>query len=202
MRSFRLLLWAMPPAALALVLAFAHPRADLSTSGTAELSDYGRVPDFSLIERSGREIRHRDLAGSPWVANFVFTRCSGSCPTLAAQMARVQSALGSTVRIVSFSVDPEHDTPSVLSEYAARLGASDRWLFVTGNPSDLRKLVTEGFHLAAAGDGGRNSDPGAITHSDRVALIDRDLRVRRYYLGTEEGWIEELRRDLERIEAG
>ena len=114
-------------------------------------------------------------------------------------MVKLQSAFGGRIRIVSFSVDPEHDTPPVLAEYAARFGASDRWLFVTGNASEVRKLVTKGFHLSAVAAKDGSSGEAAVTHSDRVALIDGDLRIRRYYLGTQEGWIDEIQRDIESL---
>lgn len=166
--------------------------------GTKVLPDYGLVPDFHLVERSGREVRRAELAGAPWVADFIFTRCSGSCPALSARMTKLQDALGDRVRMVTFSVDPEHDTPRVLSEYASRLGASNRWLFITGDTSELRKLVTDGFHLSAVEKNVSAAEP-LLTHSDRFALVDENLHIRQYYLGTEDGCIDQLRGDLESL---
>lgn len=178
------------------------PQRDASGSAPesrGELPDYGLVPDFSLVERSGRPLGRADLAGAPWFADFVFTRCSGTCPLLSARMAELQRRVGDGVRLVSISVDPAYDTPAVLSEYAGRFGASpDRWLFVTGEVTAVRRLVAEGFRLSVVQKEGAEGD-GAITHSDRIALIDRDLRIRRHYIGTEKGWIEEALRDLERL---
>lgn len=199
MQASRALPWVLLTAAVLVPLVMELRGAGVWRQAAAALPDYGTVPDFSLVERSGREIRRADLAGAPWVANFVFTRCSGSCPILGAQMVKLQREFGGLIRIVSFSVDPEHDTPPVLAEYAARLGASDRWLFVTGSASEVRKLVTEGFHLSASAADDGSSGEAAVTHSDRVALIDGDLRIRRYYLGTQEGWIDEIRRDIESL---
>src|SRR5207244_896439 len=73
------------------------------------LGDYGVVPDFSLTERSGATVRRADLAGSPWFADFVYTRCNGSCPLLSEKMARLGHAVGGRTRLVSFSVDPAYD---------------------------------------------------------------------------------------------
>ncbi len=163
-------------------------------------AELGTVPDFELVERSGRLVRAADLKGRPWIADFVYTRCDGVCPALSARMARLQERLTADVSLVSFSVDPAHDTPAVLRDYASRFRAApDRWLFLTGDVATVRSLVSEGFHLAIAGaDHG-----GPITHSDRIALVDRDLRIRRYYDGMDDDWIESVLRDLESLrEAG
>jgi len=164
--------------------------------GGEALADYGVVPDFSLVERSGQPVRRSDLSGSPWIANFVYTRCSGSCPLVSAAMAKLQQRVGNGVRLVSFSVDPSHDTPAVLAKFADRFAASrERWLFLTGDVTAVRRLVSEGFHLSVSEETG--GDPGeAITHSDRIVLVDRDSRIRRYYSGETDRWIDDAARDL------
>jgi protein SCO1/2 len=189
-------------AALALPGALAL-RHRLAAPDAGSLADYGTVPDFELVERSGRAVRRSDLAGRPWIADFVFTRCSGVCPLLSARMAKLEAELearpGDRARLVSISVDPAHDTPAALTEYAGRFArSSDRWLFLTGPVADVRRLVTDGFHLAAA-DASGAGDPGALTHSDRVALVDPSLTIRRYYFGTDERWVEEALADLDRL---
>lgn len=190
--------WAILVAALLLpvVLVLGQWRNGTGRRATETLADYGVVPDFSLVERSGQPVRRSDLAGSPWIANFVYTRCSGSCPLVSAAMAKLQQRVENGVRLVSFSVDPSHDTPAVLAEFAERFKASrDRWWFLTGDVAALRRLVSEGFHLSVSEEA--EGDPGeAITHSDRIVLVDRDLRIRRYYSGETDGWIEEAVRDL------
>jgi protein SCO1 len=186
--------WGILAAALVLPVAL-WLRGDRVTD-PSRLEDYGSVPDFELTEQNGRTVRRADLAGSPWLANFVFTRCEGTCPILSSRMAELQGALGPDVRLVSFSVDPDHDTPDVLAEYSGRFGARpDRWLFLTGPVAEVRSLIRDGFHLSVVAAEGH----GAITHSDRIALVDGDLRIRRYYLGTEKGWIAEALRDLEAL---
>src|SRR5262249_24304070 len=76
----------------------------------------GAIPSFDLVERSGRRVSRADLAGRPWVADFIFTRCSGTCPAISTRMAELRRKLrdqGLSARLVSFSVDPTHDTPAV-----------------------------------------------------------------------------------------
>jgi protein SCO1/2 len=115
-----------------------------------ELVPLGRVPDFRLSERSGREVSNRELQGKVWVAAFIFTRCVDECPLMSNRMARLQQAFAAEqdVRLVSITVDPEHDTPVVLSEYASHFGADpQRWLFLTGDKAAIFRLAREGFYL-------------------------------------------------------
>lgn len=162
----------------------------------------GTLPPFSLTERAGRSVSAADLAGQVWIADFIFTRCPDICPALTAQMARLQTTLppaSDPVRLVSFSVDPAHDTPAVLRDYATRSGARDGWLFLTGSRDQLALLLREGFRLAFADDGPASAP---ITHSDRFVLVDRELRIRGYYHGTEPGALGRLARDAAGLRDG
>ena len=145
------------------------------------------VPEFVLAERSGTDVRLSDLLGRVWVADFIFTHCAGPCPLLSAQMQALQAPLREMpdTRLVSFSVDPERDTPEVLSEYADRyLADEDRWLFLTGEKDRVYSVIREGFQL---GVGGVEAGTDQIMHSLRFALVDRKGRVRAYYDGTDPG---------------
>ena len=162
----------------------------------------GAVPSFTLVERSGRAVSAADLAGHVWIADFVFTRCPDFCPALTARMAGLQKALAPAadpVRLVSFSVDPVHDTPEVLLDYARRARAGDGWLFVTGPREALASLLRDGFKVAWADDGPPASP---ITHSDRFVLVDRALRIRGYYHGTQPDDVARLTRDALALGAG
>ena len=80
---------------------------------------------FELVERSGRRVSHADLADRVCIVSFIFTRCQLSCPRISAVMKSLQDRLeGSDALLVSLSVDPRHDTPEVLAEYARRFNAS------------------------------------------------------------------------------
>lgn len=163
----------------------------------------GGVPDFALLERSGRTITPGDLAGTPYVASFIFTRCTGMCPALSARMAELRRRAaeeGLPVRFVSFSVDPLHDRPEVLQAYAGKIGADvDDWYFLTGDRDALYALIGGGFKLsvaersaaAVAADGGE-----LITHSDRLVLVDGAGQIRGYYRGPEPDTIDRILRDL------
>ncbi|MGH7928845.1 MAG: SCO family protein, partial [Candidatus Binatia bacterium] len=117
------------------------------------LNHYGAVPEFSLLERKGNKTTLADVRGKVWIADFIYTTCTDTCPTQSAAMARLQEQFAESreLRFVSFSVDPERDTPEVLSDYAKRFKASaDRWLFLTGDKEQIAQLVQLGFRLSAA----------------------------------------------------
>jgi protein SCO1/2 len=136
---------------------------------------------FQLTERSGRAVTDRDLSGRVWVASFIFTRCKASCPKISTAMKALQGRLKDTgVQLVSISVDPEHDTPAVLSRYAATFEAdSNRWWFLTGSKDEIVRLVRERFKLTLAPMDPNDPDAALmdLAHSDRLALVDRDNRV-------------------------
>ena len=145
-----------------------------------ELKVYGQVPEFQLISQTGQMFDRKQLDGKIWVADFIYTHCPGPCPRMSSQLRRVQTAVAELpdVRLVSFSVDPEHDSPSVLAEYARRYQAvPGRWFFLTGDSKTLDTLDRHAFMLG-------NLD-GSMQHSTRFVLVDRQGRIRGYY-GTSE----------------
>jgi protein SCO1/2 len=159
------------------------------------------LPDFTLVERDGSLVGLAELAGRPWVANFVFTRCRLVCPMLTARMQELRQRLGpaSGVRSVSFSVDPGHDTPAVLAEYARRHGIAGRdWLLLTGPEAELRRLVREGFLLPVEDQPANLDMP--VLHSSRFALVDGRGRVRGTYTAGEADALDRLLADLAAVE--
>ena len=157
----------------------------------------GQVPAFSLTNRDGRAVGLADLAGAPWVADFIFTRCPASCPVMTARMAKLNRELPEDlgVRMVSLTVDPDHDTPEVLQKYAASFKAPERWLFLTGNKEALFRLSKEGFKLGVEVNTQTDSiEP--ILHSTRFVLVDGLGRIRGYYDGFDEESMAKLKQDL------
>jgi protein SCO1/2 len=133
--------------------------------------------EFQFQERSGNVVTQADLDDRVWIAAFIFTRCPLSCPRISTVMKGLQERLARTnVLLVSISVDPEHDTPAVLTEYANRFGAlPDRWWFLTGPKAATYDLVHNGFKLALAETTATDRADGAesFSHSDRLALVHR-----------------------------
>ena len=120
-----------------------------------QLDVYGTVPDFTLISQAGQTTNLKDLEGKVWVADFIYTNCTGPCPRMSSEMRQVQEAVRNLteVKLVSFTVDPVRDTPQVLAVYAKRFQAEpSRWLFLTGEQAVLRKLQRDGFHMSTSDD--------------------------------------------------
>jgi len=164
----------------------------------------GRVPAFSLTNRDGRTVTAADLAGAPWIADFIFTRCAASCPMMTARMTRLDRALPAAppIHLVSFTVDPAHDTPEVLARYAARQGAPPRWLFLTGPADRLLDLSRRGFKLAVGPAPAAGAAPAddALVHSTRFVLVDGGGGIRGYYDGFDEEAMARLEKDLEALQ--
>jgi len=169
---------------------------------------YGSIPDFSLIERSGQQVERSDFQGKIWIANFIYTHCADTCPLESAEMAQLQDDLVAEkeVRLVSITVDPERDSPGVLSHYADRFGAEpDRWFFLTGEKQAIYHLVTEGFRLSVIDPGeevlGKRIPNQAWParepiHSSRFVLVDRLARIRGYYDSSDAEALRRLRQGV------
>jgi len=167
-------------------------------SKKVDLPVMNTVPEFTLTERSSREVRNQELAGQIWIADFVYTTCGGICPIMTQKMRTLQDKLPEEIRLVSFSVDPETDTPAVLTEYANKFGADPkRWLFLTGNRESLYTLSKDGFKLAVENTGGTEVEP--ITHSSRFAIVDRQGRIRGYYSMDDPAELEHIIRDAKSL---
>jgi protein SCO1/2 len=161
----------------------------------------GDVPAFSLTERAGTPFTRDDVRGKVWIVDFVFTRCPDVCPALTARMRELQKTLArdaAPVELVSITVDPVHDTPEVLRDYAAVHGAAPGWRFATGPRDAIATLLKDGFHVAFADDG---PETGPITHSDRFVLVDGRARIRGYYHGGDADDVARLAADARRLAA-
>jgi protein SCO1/2 len=144
----------------------------------AGLPSYAVVPNFSLVDQTGAQFDSTaKLDKNVWIADFIYTTCAGPCPRMSSQMLQVQKALAGVrdLRLVSFTVDPKNDTPPVLAEYATHFEAQPgRWFFLTGPEDKLQYLSKNVFMLGNTG--------GNLEHSTRFVLIDKQSRVRGYYL--------------------
>jgi protein SCO1/2 len=144
------------------------------------ISSYGMAPSFQLTNQNGEAFGSKQLAGKVWIADFVYTTCPGPCPMISGRMSELQKPLEKTdVHLVSFSVDPDKDTPAVLRDYAAKMQAQPgRWDFLTGSKSAIYKISHDGFKLALS-DG--SDEQGLPVHSTRMVLVDRHGQIRGYY---------------------
>lgn len=192
------------------------------TAGTVEiLADYGPVPDFRLTNQDGSRVSLADLRGKVWLANFIYTECTETCPLQSLQVHRLQEEFAGSreLRFVSITVDPKHDTPEVLRRYAERHGADpERWLFLTGPKPVIHALAKDGFRLgvsdASPTSGGSgwplapgpafasHGSGGLILHSSRFILVDRQARIRAYHRTDDPDSLARLRENLRALLSG
>lgn len=157
-------------------------RAPALAAVASALPIIGRLPDFRLTERSGKTVTLADLEGKVWVADFIFTYCGGPCPIMTRRMREFHQALEreslADVLTVSISVDPERDTPAVLTEYATMFETDGyNWFFLTGNEREILDLTIKGFKLAVEPEQGTDQ----LIHSTRFVLVDPQAQIRGYY---------------------
>ena len=175
-------------------------------ASTSELPRLGTLPAFELVAQSGRPFGSRDLQGHVYIANFIFTRCPSICPRLSAQMAAVQghtAASGDALRLVSFSVDPEYDTPERLLTYGEQYRADfQRWTFLTGSLERIQATVVGGMKVDMEGASpGKGADPMALLHGTRFVLVDRAGVIRGYYASDDPAQMQRLEQDAVQLAA-
>lgn len=189
-----------------LVCAVGLVLAGWACSSQSALEDYGPAPTFALQDQTGQPFSSDQLAGRVALADFIYTSCQDTCPLLTANMARVQDRLkreglfGERVVLLSFSLDPERDTPAVLAQYGARFGADESgWKLLTGQTEVLAQLAQD-FKLGRPIPLPPSAQNPAINlaHSNRFILIDQGGRVRGYYAG-EDLDTEAVLRDIRRL---
>jgi len=165
------------------------------------LKVYGQVPPFRLVERSGAEVSSDFFYGKIWIASFVFTHCSGQCPLVCQQLAKIQNRLRfkEKLRLVSITVDPKRDHPEVLSEYAKKFKADPyQWLFLTGDVREIKSLIEHGFRLSS-GLSSPGNEISPLSHSFKLVLVDSLGRIRGYYDGLDPGEIKKLLKDTKEL---
>jgi protein SCO1/2 len=158
---------------------------------------YQSVPDFSLTSQDGKIIDQNTINGKMYVADFFFVTCPTICPRMKKNLLTIYNAYKGNPNILflSHTIDPDHDSVSVLKDFAERLGAdSKQWLFLTGNRDSIYELATRGYYATALPD---STEPGGYVHSGGLILVDKHRRVRGIYDGTSVKDAEVLIKDIE-----
>lgn len=197
-KSFWLVFW---------LLSFSYPiYRSIYRELPAPLPVFYQVPEFKLQNEFGKSFGTNELKGKFYIANFMFTSCPTTCPALMQKMDNVQKrirGLGTKAQIVTFSVDPTHDTPEVLYKFARKRNTNPYvWNFLTGTKEELQKIVVDGFKVPMGEKVSIEKKLGTqtltlmdIAHSDKVVLVDTKGRVRGYY-STDKIGIDKLMIDL------
>lgn len=177
---------------------------DGSVEPATAIKSLGTLPAFELTDQLGRPFKSGQLEGNVWVANFIFTRCPTICPASTAKMADIQKRsrdLGSKLRFVSFSVDPEYDTPERLRDFGERYDADPKtWSLLTGPLEVVKQTVIKGMKIAMDGN---TEAPASIVHGTHFVLIDAKMNIQGYYDYNRSRMISDLLRDARAlIDAG
>lgn len=158
------------------------------------------IADFDLINQEGEAFSSKSVSKKIWVVEYFFASCMGICPIMNEQMKRIQSAYYSDTNVVilSFTVDPENDTPKVLKEYAnTHESVAGKWFFLTGNKESIYKLARKSFFLLKPAEAKNQGDVGSdFIHTNNFVLIDENKQIRGYYDGTNRNEVDELIEDI------
>ena len=194
--AWKLILILIPILTLLLLLWLHH--IEVAALQQRTVSSYGTVPAFQLVNQNGQSFGSTQLTGKIWIADFIYTTCPGPCPMISSRMSELQKPLEKTdAHLVSFSVDPEKDTPDVLRGYGEKLHADpERWDFLAGPKSAIYKLSHDGFKLAMS-DG--SDEAGTPVHSTRMVLVDRHGQIRGYYEAMEADAVTKLLADTNHL---
>ncbi|MFV0338989.1 MAG: SCO family protein [Chthoniobacterales bacterium] len=166
-------------------------------SNKLQLPEMGTVPDFAFTNQAGEPVTKESLLGTVWVANFIFTRCLGPCPMVTSRMLEIQQSLekisDKKVKLLSFTVDPEYDTPAVLSEYSKNAHANpERWSFVTaGTDATTKDFVIKGMLQPLVDD-----PEGVPVHSTRFVIVDAKGHLRAFHDGSDSEVISKVLMDI------
>jgi protein SCO1/2 len=164
--------------------------------GLPRLHRYWELPDFELTTQTGAVFSKKAMLDKVWVVDFFYTSCPGPCPALTSRLSGIHQNFSKEPQVgfLSISGDPQKDSPEVLSVYAQRFKADERWVFLTGQKDRVYALANEGFKMSMKEMPG-GQDP--VSHSTRLVLVDKEGWVRGFY----EGVGEESAGATERLEA-
>ncbi len=154
------------------------------------------VGPFSFVDQAGDTITEKALDGKVSVVEYFFTRCTGICPKMNKNMDLVYEEFKEEpgFQILSYSVDPSHDSVQVLERYAEQFGAKPEvWKFLTGDRAATFDVAVHQYLLNAADSAGVTED---FVHTQMFALVDGDRRIRGFYDGLDPDELKQLRKDI------
>jgi protein SCO1/2 len=154
-------------------------------AGLPRLHKYWELPEFELTTHVGAAFSKEKMLDKVWVVDFFYTSCPGPCPALTSRLSGMHQKFSKEPKVgfLSISGDPQKDSPEVLSVYAQRFKADDRWVFLTGEKDRIYALANEGFKMSMKEMPGEQD---SVSHSTRLVLVDKQGWVRGFYEGVGE----------------
>ncbi|MCH7403453.1 SCO family protein [Belliella kenyensis] len=161
---------------------------------------FHKIANFNFVNQEGKSISNSTTTGKVYVADFFFTTCPTICPIMKTQMLRVYEKFKDEDQfmILSHTLDPEHDTPELLKEFAYKIGVENdkTWHFLSGDQEKIFEIGQTSYLTTAMED---SSEPGGILHSGAFVLVDQKGRIRGVYDGTKEDQVNKLMRDIPKL---
>ena len=161
---------------------------------------YPKIPDFKFLNQDSVMITSKSLKGKVWVADFFFTSCGTICPPMTSQMKRLSiltKDLEKHLQFLSFTIDPEYDTPSEFKSYIKSHGITAKnWSFFTGDETETYELAHDFFHVGAERS---ESAADGFEHNDTFVLVDKEGYVRGLYIGTSTTDVNRLEKDIRKL---
>jgi len=175
-----------------LCASFAFTRLNQPARPASPLPIISTIAPFTLTNQAGNVVTLDGLRDKVWVADIIFTRCSGPCPQMTRRMELLQAALpmGSAAKLVTLTTDPDHDSPEVLKQYGERFNADfSRWQFLTGTKKQLGALAIDSLKLSAEEikPEDRKDDSDLFVHSTYFVVVDKQGRMRGVFESSGEG---------------
>ena len=148
---------------------------------------------FNLQDSLAKDFSSEELKDKVWLANFIFTSCPSICPTLTKKMRKFQDEFQEEdlFELVSFSVDPDNDTPQKLREYKKKYHLNSQWHLLTGSWDVIKKIISKGFKIGAP--------ESPMFHSEKFVLLDKGLQIRGFYSSYSPQDIQRLRKDIKTL---
>ncbi|MDN5386197.1 MULTISPECIES: SCO family protein [Bacillus] len=175
----------------------------LSSCGTSKIENSLNydVQSFSFQNHDGKTVSLESLKGQVWVADFIFTNCKTICPPMTSHMAELQKQMEEEnlqARIVSFSVDPENDTPEKLKKFAANYPLNfQNWDFLTGySQEEIEKFALKSFKAIVK----KPEDEDQVIHQSSFYLVDQNGKVVKDYDGAKDTPYDEIIADIKTLE--
>jgi protein SCO1/2 len=149
------------------------------------LPDLATIGNFSLVDEQGVKFTDAALKGHVSIVNFIFTRCDTICPVNTMKMERIQGKMyevGDKVKLVSFTVDPDYDTPERLLAYGLKYRyRPDQWHFVTGSHDAVYDVIEKQFMTSMMRLPDKPNGVPDISHQGYFLLIDHNAHLRGIY---------------------
>jgi protein SCO1/2 len=167
-----------------------------------EITDtvFHTVPGFTLTDQHNTQVTGDIVKGKIHVADFFFARCPGICPKMSSQLQRVQEQFlnNPDVVILSYTVDPEHDSVEALQNYAQQYGAvKGKWYLLTGDRSQIYDLAKRGYFVNAREGNLQSADlEENFVHTDKFILVDKEGHIRGFYNGTDPKDVDRLNLEI------